>query len=252
MFQSIRWVFHIIFYLIKVKQITYKKNWIFSRTACLVNDTYPLLKLNDNLVYNVQKGRVDLLNSYFSNSFNRPNLSLLKYIKRNDIKKLFIQQKYFFLPQNNKPSLFILDSFSELVDKRFEGVIPTDGVFNSYFSDVDHHISKKMVCKDLLDENQLFDTYLTFFNAFRRYSDCPIIFVLFPDKLENRDSYINRSKIIRESIILVKSQVRDFHIIDIPEILVNHAPNDLNPYHFGREVHDYLANQITNSNLLPE
>jgi hypothetical protein len=199
----------------------------------------------------VQKGRVDLLNSYFSNSYERPRLGLIKYINRADIRKLFIQQKYFFLPQKNKPSLFILDSFSELVDKRFEGRSPIEGAFNAYFSDVDSCISEKMVCMDLLAEDKLYDSFLAFFNAFRSYSDCPILFVLFPDKLENRSFYINRSRAIKESIERIKNQIPNFHVIEIPSNLVNHAKNDSNPYHFGKEVYDSLANQIITSNLLP-
>lgn len=251
MILSIRWFFYSVFYLLKIKQITYRKSWILSRTACLVNDTYPLLKLNNSDVYNVQKGRVDLLNSYFTNSYERPRLGLIKYINRPDIKKLFIQQKYFFLPRKNKPSLFILDSFSELVDKRFVGRSPVEGAFNAYFSDVDSRISKKMVCMDLLAEDKLFDSYLTFFNAFRSYSDCPILFVLFPDKLEKRQSYLTRSRAIKESIERIKIQIPNFHVFEIPDNLVNHAKNDSNPYHFGKEVYDSLANQIIMSNLLP-
>lgn len=251
MIQSIRWIFHSIFYLLKIKQITYRKSWILSRTACLVNDTYPLLKLDNSDVYNVQKGRVDLLNSYFTNSYKRPSLGLIKYINRPDVKKLFIQQKYFFLPRKNKPSLFILDSFSELVDKRFEGRSPVEGAFNAYFSDVDSRISEKMVCMDLLAEGKFFDSYLAFFNAFRSYSDCPILFILFPSKLEKRQSYLTRSKAIKESIERIKNQIPNFHVFEIPDNLVNHAKNDSNPYHFGKEVYDYLANQIITSNLLP-
>ena len=251
MILSIRWFFHSVFYLLKIKQITYRKSWILSRTACLVNDTYPLLKLNNSDVYNVQKGRVDLLYSYFTNNYERPRLGLIKYINRPDIKKLFIQQKFFFLPRKNKPSLFILDSFSELVDKRFEGRSPVEGAFNAYFSDVDSCISEKMVCMDLLAEDELFDFYLTFFKAFRSYSDCPILFVLFPDKLEKRQSYLTRSRAIKESIELIKIQIPNFHVFEIPDNLVNHAKNDSNPYHFGKEVYDSLANQIIKSNLLP-
>ncbi len=248
---TIKWFFYSILYLIQVRRITSRENWILSRTACLVNDTYDVLKLNKRIIYNVQKGRVDFLNSYFSNVMRRPSLGLIKYILRNDIRKLFIQQKYFRLPQKNKPSLFIIDSFSELVDKQFEGNCNYKGIFNAYYSDVDGNKSDKLKCNDLLSESNIYESYLNFFKSFRNYTECPILFVFFPDTLEKRESYLSRSKVIYDSIGKIKKQISNFHTIEIPKQLVVHANNDMNPYHFGEEVYYFLAKEIEKSNLLP-
>lgn len=246
-----KWYFYSIIYLIKIRLTTSKKKWILSRTACLVNDSYKILNIKSDVVYNIQKGRVDFLNSYLNNTINRPKLILINFIERRDIKVLFLQQKYFHLPQYNKPSLFILDSYSELVDKQFEREDMLSGKFNSCFSDLAKKKSYGLKCNDLIPLNNLFETYLTFFKSFRTYSDCPILFVFFPSSLEKRNVYLERSKEIKMVIKKIETLFDNFHTIEIPEELVKHSKLDKNPYHFDEEVYRFLANEIKYKNILP-
>lgn len=246
----IKWYFYSLIYLFQIKRTFSKKRWILSRTACLVNDTYEILNLKKDHIYNIQKGRVDFLNRYFSGSFQSPSLALINCIIRTDIRKLFIQQKFFRLPKINKPSLFILDSFSELVDKQFEGVGNYHGIFNAYFSDVEKNKVKQLKSYDLIPEVDIYDAYLTFFTSFRNYSSCPILFVFFPSELEKRETYLNRANEIYVSIKKIENLISDFHTIEIPKQMVKHAKNDSNPYHFDKSVYLFLADEIKNKNLI--
>ena len=153
------WVLRAFYYQV-VWNFTKRKNvWILSRTACLFNDTYKLLGLNQNLRYNIQKGRVDLWISYFTNKLISPDLIFIEHILRKDIRQLFLQQIYFQLPKKNKPTLFVMDSFSELVDKKFVSKNNNKISLYAYFSDVDDSIFEKMHCDDLLPINEIYNSY---------------------------------------------------------------------------------------------
>lgn len=247
-------ILRLIFSSIKLKlqfiNATRKKKWILSRTACLFNDTYSLMNMDDSLRYNIQKGRIDLWILYFQKKLIRPDFKIANYILRPDIVLLFLQQKYFKLPQSNKPSLFVIDSFSELVDKKFTLKSNKSKFFYAYFSDVKENILDVFDCEDLLPNKEIYETYDLFFHYFRNYTNCPIIYIFFPDKLENRLIYLERSKIIKKSILEISKKYTNFFCIDIPEEIVEHDTKDINIYHYNREVYEFLANEISRLNIL--
>ncbi len=245
------WVLRAFFYQAKIHFIKRRKFWILSRTACLFNDSYSLLGLNESIRYNIQKGRIDLWISYFRKEIQPASLSYLKYIKRDDIKYIFLQQKYFNLPKKNKPSLFVMDSFSELVDKKFVSKENTRKFFFSYFSDVDKAVFDEVNSEDLLPAERIFETYKLFFSLLRSYTLCPIVYIFFPDKLEKRDLYIDRAKVIKDSILLLSKIYDDFYIIDVPAEVVSSDVNDPNIYHFSKETYEFIANRFKELNFIP-
>ena len=214
------WVIRAIYYQTLIHFTKRRKFWILSRTACLFNDSYNLLGLPELIRYNIQKGRIDLWISYFTNNIQCASLSYMKFINRHDIRHLFLQQIYFNLPKRNKPSLFVMDSFSELVDKKFVSKKNKKISFFAYFSDVDNAIFEKMNCEDLLPLDKILETYKIFFSLFRNYTNCPIVYIFFPDKLETRELFLERAKVIKESIILLSKNYNDFYLIDIPFHLI--------------------------------
>jgi hypothetical protein len=175
----------------------------------------------------------------------------MKFINRQDIRKLFLQQKYFNLPKTNKPSLFVMDSFSELVDKKFVSKKNKKISFFAYFSDVNNAIFEKMNCEDLLPLDKIFETYKIFFSLFRNYTNCPIVYIFFPDKLETRELFLERAKVIKKSIILLSKNYNDFYLIDIPFEIVSSDVNDPNVYHYSEETYEYIANRFKELNLIP-
>lgn len=230
----------------------YRKNfWILSRTACLFNDTHKLLGLNEKNRYNIQKGRVDMWIDLFENKKNETPISLIKFIKRDDIKHIVLQQKNFLIHKKYKPSLFIIDSYSELVDKKFTLKSNEEHSFYACYSDLVENIEDYVVNHDLLPVEMIEIKYEQFFSNFRKCYNCPIIFIFFPNRLETREKYITRSLIIKEAVNNISKNYNNFYCIDIPEYIVKEDPKDPNIYHYSKEVYYYLADEIKKLNLLP-
>jgi hypothetical protein len=245
------WFLKALFYQTVINFTKRKKKWILSRTACLFNDSYKLIGLSEFSRYNVQKGRIDLWISYFTNNNQRASLSYIKFLYRGDIQKLFLQQIYFDLPITNKPSLFVIDSFSELVDKKFVSKKNNKISIFAYFSDVNESILEIMNCEDLLPLDKIFETYEVFFSLFRNYTNCPIVYIFFPDKLETRELFLKRAKVIKESINLLSKRYNDFYLIDVPFEIVRSDVNDPNVYHYSKETYEYIASKFKELNLIP-
>ncbi len=248
---KVKWYIFSIKNKIKLFNLSRKKYWILTRTACLFNDTYKLLGLDEKNRYNIQKGRIDMWIELFEYKNEQIPISAISLIKRDDIKHLLLQQKFFSISLKNKPSLFIMDSFSELVDKKFSLKSNQKQSFYAYYSDVIENIEEFAINHDLLPIEILELQYEQFFSNFRMHFNCPIIFIFFPNKLETREKYITRSLIIKEAVNKISRNYNDFYCIDIPENIVKEDPNDPNIYHYSKEVYYYLAEEIKKLNLLP-
>jgi len=224
--------------------ITRKRTWILSRTACLFNDTFQNMGLTTIPRYNIQKGRIDLWIDYFNGSRSKPNFDMIYNIEREDIKHLFFQQYHFKLNKNEEPSIFIMDSFSELVDRKFYSK-NNNKYFFSYKSDIIKDNLSILVDEGLIEPTNMFYLYNEFFDKFRKfYPNCPIIFIFFPSKLETRDSFLLRAKTIKNSIEQICKKFDNFCVISIPEEIIDYHPNDKNPYHYSLNVYDYLACEL--------
>ena len=73
----------LIFYFIKTRFLNRNKDWIMGRIACMGQDVFKQLNI-DVKVLNIQKGRVDYLNSFSENSkFRARAHKVYYYIKSN-------------------------------------------------------------------------------------------------------------------------------------------------------------------------
>jgi hypothetical protein len=227
--------------------LTKKKTWILSRTACLFNDTFQNMGLSTIPRYNIQKGRIDLWIDYFNGLRLKPNFNMIYNIEREDIKTLFLQQYHFKINKKEEPSIFIMDSFSELVDRKFYSK-NNKKYFFSYKSDIIKENQIFLEDEGLIETTNLFMMYNEFFDKFRKYyPNCPIIFIFFPSKLETRELFLSRASTIKNAIDQISKKFDNFYLIDIPERIIDHHPNDKNPYHFSINVYDYLANELKNN-----
>ena len=246
MYKIIRYLkLKIKFFLIK-KQ----KKIILSRTACLFNDTIQLLEHKHIPRYNVQKGRIDMWLDYFNKEFVKPKVALSKYILRNDIVDLFLEQSLFNLKNRINPYMLVMDSYSELVDRKYISKNNSNEYFFACSEDLKNNFEEKLQDNGLMPIEDIFVKYDLFFKLFKqKFPSCPIVFILVPSKLEQRDFYIYRSNEIKSAIKKISKKYMDFHVVEIPETLISYNPNDNFPYHYSNNVYDYLAQYFSTKKL---
>ncbi len=200
-------------------------------------------------MYNLQKGRIDFLLDSFEKGKNqtKPSLDLLKFIVRDDIKKIALQQFYSFFNAGNAPKYLIMDSSSEMADYKFVSAKNKECFFFAYFSDVKRNSGTDLLSSGLLNiDASLMGLYLRFFAAIRsKYPDIPIIYIHYPSKFEKRQSLLKRHHNLRKLIRQVSHKLDNFHIIDIPDDKVEMQDSSDSLYHFTASVYSYISKEIS-------
>ena len=98
-----------IFYFIKMRLLNRNKDWIMGRIACMGQDVFKLLNIETTLV-NIQKGRVDYLNSFLKNSIFRTRAHKVYFnIKREN--KIFNFSTAIWLWNKKEISLNVIHGF---------------------------------------------------------------------------------------------------------------------------------------------
>lgn len=237
---------------LRMKQkLAHDTKWVFSRTACLGNDAFALME-EDSLLFrmNLQKGRSDLLLRNPIEIKSRNNITILKYILRDDIVSHILgqsDQRYKKMP---KPKFILFDSYSDLTDVEFLDQFSG----NSFFC----HKSDLIPLKDtelsnlgLLNLDDVENLYKRLFDSFRSLwgENIKILFIHFPTKLEIRDLYLRRAKLIEMAIDNLAILDKMLIPIKIPEILVQpetlpNGENSTFPYHYSEDSKKYVATEI--------
>jgi hypothetical protein len=233
-----------------------RKSWVFSRTACLGNDTYYRLveeNYGTTLRLNLQKNRVDNLNGNIR--ARRIGLKGFRILDRKDILEVIWIQNLRFWRLLPTPKYILMDSFSELTDQLFvfeEG----KATFFANYSDVEESYlqKRKIVSLDLLDINQISDQYKLFFDHIysiwgNRKNQFNIYFIHFAHKFESREFFKFRAKEIQNAIDELALTYSNLISIKIPEDLVKQQINkdgilDAFPYHFDESAAKYVAQEI--------
>lgn len=222
----------------------FRKNFLITRTACLSNDA---IKLYNSKVaqVNIQKGRIDYLNASYNGAKFKQNFCDASLIIRKDLISIYFQQSLNFKRMLVGKHYFIMDSYSELTDQLFVHRKNTSFRFNANYTDVKDVAKLKYSCEGLLDLNSIKSEYNSFFNNLIEINPCiKIIYILFPIKFEQRKKFIDRNKIICDSIYDLKNIFLNLEIIDIPDEIVGKNPNDEFPYHYNNEVYSYVSNEL--------
>ena len=222
-----------------------RKPWILGRVACLGLDTYQLL--NNRLpLYNIQKGRVDYL--YMINTIKPAATTaadrVMKYIIRDDIKALILQQAFADFSFATAPQMLYMDSYSELTDQLFVSK-NSPASFCCNYTDLSNEFTNEYTALGLLPENEFIEHYRVFFSFIRqKYGSIDIIFIHFPCKLETRETFVKRHHLIKEAINIVHTLFPPFYIHEVPDNIVAHAAGDDFPYHFSANTYLYLKEVI--------
>jgi hypothetical protein len=214
---------------------------ILSRCACLGNEIIAL-RYNRRAVkiINQQKSRVDTFINTISLDMPPKAIEVKPHMERVDVYPAIEQQesmKWLVNRHNKNVKLFIMDSFSELVDQEFR-YRNKEWSFNCVYSDIRHDESfnKYFYPTGLLDINKIKDSYQIFFDWITsQFPNIKIVFINFPTKYDDRAQYILRGKYIYEA-------VKDLAIINANIINIKLDDNDIEkasgddfPYHLSKE-----------------
>lgn len=227
------------------------KDWFLGRHACL---GYDVLKHFDNLPteVNFQKGRADLLLSYWANKSVLPKSSLLApFMARKDVLPLIRQLEFFDCLPKRPPKFIFMDSFSELTDQLF--VNRVEGwKFSCGYSDIDQRedFNAAYAGMGLLNTEDLEKYYIDLFTFFEnRWGKVPIYFLHFPIALEKRNIFRARYNAIMLAIDTIAESQEHIYSLKIDEGKVT-QPGDLSsdlkdfPYHYDQKTYFEFAKLI--------
>lgn len=218
----------------------FKKKYIVSRAACLVNDSYGLLS-NCNYRINFQKSRVDVLNINFSKRI-KPKIIDVRYVQ-DFLYSVYLEQYFDFWKNISKTDFFIMDSYSELTDQLFVNY-KSENLFCSNYSDVDEKALNYYKCEGLIEKKSIEKEYEIFFKNLRFLNkNIKIIYVFFPIINENRDKFIDQHFAISKAIDNLQ-EIFNLNVIRIPKKVLKKNKIGEFPYHYNKEVYDFLSNYL--------
>ncbi|MBU3616725.1 hypothetical protein [Polynucleobacter sp. JS-Polo-80-F4] len=215
------------------------KEWFLGRHACL---GYDVLKHFDNLPteVNFQKGRVDLLLSYWGDRSLLPKSSLIaRFMARKDVLPLIRQLEFFDCLPRRAPKFIFMDSFAELTDQLFFNKLDK-WQFCCGYSDLAHSevFSEQYECSGHMPSGRLKSAYTSLFDLFeRRWGKVPIYFLHFPIALETRPIYIERYHAIALAIQEISKTRSNVFSVEVDGSKVHwpsDAPENIRsfPYHY--------------------
>jgi len=227
------------------------KDWFLGRHACL---GYDVLKHFENLPkeVNFQKGRADLLVTYWNNKKLLPKSRYLEsHMARQDVLPLIRQLEYFDCLPKCPPRFIFMDSFAELTDQLFINKL-SGWQFCCGYSDLIHekNFIKQYDNSGLILIEDLKNSYIKLFDLFEdRWGTCSIYFLFFPIALETRQVFIDRHFALLKVINEIAKTRPQLHLIAIDESTVNwptNAPEHLKtfPYHYSENIYLQFKEKI--------
>jgi len=240
---------------LRLKQIcAHEGKWVFSRTACLGNDSWALIEEYSLLFrMNLQKGRSDLLIGRPELLKKRYLLTIQKFISRDDITPHIWAQSNRRFQKMPRPLFILIDSYSDLTDVEFFHQT-TNSSFFCHKSDLFklNQEENNLLILGLLKLDGVEILYKNLFDSFRNLwgEDIKIFFIHYPTKLEVRDLYLTRARIIEEAVDNLANLDKDLYPIKIPESLVHPEifPNgevSTFPYHYSLQSKTFIAAELT-------
>jgi hypothetical protein len=228
------------------------KEIILGRNACLGNELLRAWtkKHKDFLVINQQRVRVDIFLDC-ANGAPRPKAGIIKKyfrLRRSDLNELVRQQENLpWLKNKRAVKYLVMDSFTELTDKKFTHR-KENWSFCCYWNDLihDEKFDKEFSSSGMLPLEDLEKSYSAFFDwANRKYPGIRIFFIHYPDRLEKREKYLERSKKIKEVLEKLSAENNFIKNIFLEEEKTKKNLLDEFPYHYGQGVYDELLKKLS-------
>ena len=217
---------------------------IFTRSACL-GGAATHLKFGDKHHFHSQgKVRVDFFMDLVEERQQRPSWEVLDpMVVQRYMSGVYEQQCLLsWLEPEVKPSLIIVDSYSETTDKRFNHR-SEPWSFCGLYGDVDHElVTRDFHSGELLAVDEIEGQYDRFFAFAKQKWNVPIIYLHFPNTQEDREIYLKQSEVITRAMEVMarKHGVQNIHA-EPGEI---EPMNDGDNYHYSERTARSLANQI--------
>ena len=240
---------------LRIKQTFAREdNWIFSRTACLGNDSLALTKEYSLLFrMNLQKARSDLLIRKPDSLKKLSPLIIQKFISRGDITPHIWAQSNRQFQKMPRPLFIVIDSYSDLTDVEFFHQA-TGSSFFCHKSDLfqldEGEINLSI--RGLLNLDEVESLYRILIYSLRNLwgVNIKIFFIHYPTKLEVHDLYLTRAKIIEKAVDNLANLDKYLYPIKIPEALVHPEifPNgeiSTFPYHYSLESKTFIAAELS-------
>lgn len=201
-------------------------------------------------MHNIQKGRVD----YLLQAINDPSVlckpeAAVRHLARDYIAPAVEQQAH--LCPDYTPELVFVDSFSELTDQLFRH--KKEGwQFCCNYLDLEHgdEFAATFESLGLMNLDGLQDVYLAMLRAVEaRWPGIPVIYIHFPDALEERDRFVERARQIRQVVEACAAQHPNLYSFSVPPEIVKRPevvePGMENfPYHYNQATYKAFADMI--------
>jgi hypothetical protein len=228
-----------------------QKEIILGRNACLGNELLRVLikKNKKYLVINQQKTRIDVFMECINGAPCPQAAEIIKNfrIKRHDLAELIKQQEKLPWLKNKHPvKLLVMDSFSELTDKKFTHK-KRGWSFSCHWNDLKHdqNFEQEFSCSGMLPLEELEKNYQNFFAwAEKTHPGIKIFFIHYPDQLEKREKYLQRSQKIKEVLEKIAIQKPFIKNIILEKEKTTSSPQDEFPYHYGQGVYDEMFKKL--------
>lgn len=194
---------------------------------------------------NQQKIRVDMFMDIVDGKEKIPNIaSILPNLLASDWShKMYLDSIELKWLNINKPDILIMDNFAELVDRR---IIHKDGwKFCGYRSDFkeEYFLDGTLTDCGLLNIDDIYNSYDSFFSYVKEKWNVPIIFMHFPTVFEDREKYIKQGAVITEALEKLSPKYNIQNIHAAADSIEQKDDSPLN-YHFGNKTVENMANKI--------
>jgi len=220
-----------------------KKQVVLCRSACLGHTISKLKTPDSKRIFLVcqQKTRLDILLEQVSEltptKLRVKSMVVKKYIPRKDIQGLIRQQEKSPWLKIKKFDYMLIDSFSELTDKKFTS--KKEGwSFACHNSDIEHtaEFKQNFESHGLLKLENLSEVYENFFSWFENtHPNKKVIFMHYPTVLDKRTVYKERAAKILEIMKNIEKKKDYVFNIHIDDSKVRPHEDDDFPYHYSRE-----------------
>lgn len=228
-------------YFIKYLNIIRRRKVVLSRMACVGKEVFYIKNNSNVFLYNFQKMRLDLLFGLIEKNVKDLNFEeLSNNFKREDVLEIMRHQTLRNVLKYTKSlEFFMMDSYSELTDQRFEN--KKDGwAFCCHYGDIKNTdcFKKKFISKDLLEIENIEETYTKFLNWFEQnLKDKKLIFLHYSTKFDKREKFKERAnEILRVMLQLEKEKDYIINLYLDDEYVFPNEEEDF-PYHYSHETY---------------
>ncbi len=217
------------------------KKWVFSRTACLGNEIFE----KNSLAYrwNIQKGRLDLLNRLLEEG-GEPSKLEINFFSQNEMGKVVQQERELSWLRFPPPQFVVFDTFADLTDVKF--FLEDSSDIYCHYSDLP--ASYRGIQSDGLLDLDLYEEILVRFmlNIRAKWGPVDVFYIHYPTHKEQRLEYLERAERIAMAARSVAKRFDSFINVELDVQVAMGLDNDddLFPYHYSRELKAHFWEEI--------